>query len=190
MSGDRQRTTIRAVVAMLLVASIAAACGGGDDGPGGDEASAGVDDGNAGDDGADQETAELAGGDPVAGDGYRCTTGGSVEFDSAIGWRFTGPPGTMVETDETLTNDSGDVPGGGRYTLDEAGLGQQLYTAFINEVSLDFTVVEGGPVELELFYGNVVEGGDFGEYEVTETLEIHQLAEGESITLTADAPCP
>ncbi len=112
---------------------------------------------------------------------------GSVEFDPAVGWLATGPDGTTIDVHDTFSLNGGEDDQYNTYTLVD-GERRWLYTAFVDAATVEMTVVSGGPVVFQLHIANLVEGGEFGEVNVTEIIETVELAEGETATLTGVRP--
>lgn len=179
------RHTMWIATAFLALATTIAGCGRGADDTsqsGADSAASPVAGEPAGSEHGDEAPS-------AAPDGRICTEGGSIEFDTAIGWQVTGPEGTEVEIDESLVSSGSATEMSNDYSL-TSDPRVQLYTGFIDEATITVAVTTGGPATLELFYGNVVEGGEFGEYAITETLETREIPAGSSDSVTATNPCP
>lgn len=126
-------------------------------------------------------------------DGYSdpAARSGSVEFDPAIGWRITGPDGTTLEVTDNLTLDGNttQLNTGNTYTISD-GERLFLYTAFVDEASVEVTVTAGGPVLFELLSANAVEGGEFGEVNIIEVVDSVEITEGNTAELAGLRPQP
>ena len=168
-------------IALLLLAMLAmAACGGA-------ESASEI----AASEPSTSESSSTSGAEEAAlerSDGLTCTVDGSIQFDSAIGWRITGPDGSIVDVAAALDNNGSPYNESNTYTLE--GPREWLYTGFVLSASVTYTLESGGPVVVESFHGNLLEGGDgFGDLNITEVLEPAELAQGESVTFVTTNPC-
>ncbi len=136
-----------------------------------------------------EEAAEAAEAAEESGDDGPGEEGGDLSNDIALGWRLSGPTGSLVEVDDALVTPGADdrLEQSFSFELDEAEPREFLYTAWVSDADVTVTVTEGGPVQVELMRGyqtSPSEPGVFPEIVYTETLEMVMVAAGETTTVS------
>ncbi|MEM9135276.1 MAG: hypothetical protein AAF962_19590 [Actinomycetota bacterium] len=119
--------------------------------------------------------------------------GGDLSNDLALGWRLTGPTGTtarvedVLETEASLAGQSQAYEQSFSFELDETTPEEFLYTAWVVEGDVTFSVDSGGPMQVELVRGYLTQPSEPGvlpEIVFTETVSSAEVAAGESVTLS------